>query len=78
MEEEENIEPKPTIYCGEPEETQPLNNESADEMFSSNEPIPAAEQPSTLNLQSLTPDMETHAHHLHKAPGHGWKHYFFE
>ena len=22
--------------------------------------------------------METHAHHLHKAPGSGWKHYFFE
>ena len=22
--------------------------------------------------------METHAHELHKAPGHGWKHYFFE
>ena len=22
--------------------------------------------------------METHAHHLHKTPGHGWKHYFFE
>ena len=22
--------------------------------------------------------METHAHHLHKSPGHGWKHYFFE
>jgi len=22
--------------------------------------------------------METHAHHLHKAPGQGWKHYFFE
>jgi hypothetical protein len=22
--------------------------------------------------------METHAHHLHNAPGHGWKHYFFE
>jgi hypothetical protein len=22
--------------------------------------------------------METHAHHLHKAPGHGWKHYLFE
>lgn len=22
--------------------------------------------------------METHAHHLHKAPSHGWKHYFFE
>ena len=23
-------------------------------------------------------NMETHAHHLHKAPSHGWKHYFFE
>jgi hypothetical protein len=22
--------------------------------------------------------METHAHEMHKAPGHGWKHYFFE
>src|SRR4249919_535821 len=22
--------------------------------------------------------METHADHIHKAPGHGWKHYFFE
>ena len=22
--------------------------------------------------------METHAHDLHKVPGHGWKHYFFE
>src|SRR5215468_3336524 len=22
--------------------------------------------------------METHAHHLHKAPGKGFKHYFFE
>ncbi|HLX92871.1 MAG TPA: hypothetical protein VKR32_14395 [Puia sp.] len=22
--------------------------------------------------------METHAHHLHKAPGSGWKHYLFE
>ena len=23
-------------------------------------------------------NMETHAHHLHKAPGRKWKHYFFE
>ena len=23
-------------------------------------------------------NMETHGHHLHKAPGHGWKHYLFE
>jgi len=25
-----------------------------------------------------TSNMETHAHHLHKAPGQGWKHYLFE
>src|SRR5215472_10677378 len=25
-----------------------------------------------------TENMETHAHHLHKTPGHGWKHYLFE
>jgi len=25
-----------------------------------------------------TENMETHADHLHKAPGHGWKHYVFE
>ena len=29
------------------------------------------------NLE-LTTQMETHAHELHKVPGHGWKHYFFE
>lgn len=26
----------------------------------------------------LIENMETHAHELHKAPGHGWKHYLFE
>src|SRR5450432_1234149 len=31
----------------------------------------------TYNLQH-TIQMETHAHDLHKAPGHGWKHYLFE
>jgi hypothetical protein len=30
------------------------------------------------NKQQATENMETHAHHLHEAPGHGWKHYFFE
>ena len=30
------------------------------------------------NPQSEIKAMETHAHELHKAPGHGWKHYFFE
>lgn len=28
--------------------------------------------------QLQTEEMETHAQHLHKAPGNGWKHYFFE
>jgi len=32
----------------------------------------------TSNLKSETANMETHAQHLHKAPGHGWKHYLFE
>jgi hypothetical protein len=31
-----------------------------------------------IHHKSDTEDMETHAHELHKAPGHGWKHYFFE
>jgi len=30
------------------------------------------------NDQKQTENMETHANHLHKAPGHGLKHYFFE
>ena len=36
------------------------------------------EQQPTSILKSETKNMETHAHELHKAPGHGWKHYFFE
>src|SRR5579864_3075045 len=32
----------------------------------------------TINPNQETRNMETHAHELHKAPGHGWKHYFFE
>ena len=35
-------------------------------------------QPETSNLKSETTNMETHAHHLHKVPDHGWKHYLFE
>jgi hypothetical protein len=30
------------------------------------------------NQQQSIENMETHANHLHKAPGHGWKHYLFE
>ena len=32
----------------------------------------------TLYKNQETKIMETHAHDLHKAPGHGWKHYVFE
>jgi hypothetical protein len=32
----------------------------------------------TTNTQLQTIHMETHAHHLHKAPGKKWTHYFFE
>jgi hypothetical protein len=35
-------------------------------------------QPETLNTKHEAEKMETHAHHLHKAPGHGLRHYFFE
>jgi hypothetical protein len=37
-----------------------------------------APQPSTLNIQPATIDMETHAHHLHHAPGKKFWHYFYE
>jgi len=39
---------------------------------------PVTKQPETSNQQPATQNMETHAHHLHKVPGQGWKHYLFE
>jgi hypothetical protein len=36
-----------------------------------------ATHPSTINNE-LPTNMETHAQELHKLPGHGFKHYFFE
>jgi len=32
----------------------------------------------TISSIQETQNMETHSHELHKAPGHGWKHYLFE
>lgn len=32
----------------------------------------------TINPNQESENMETHAQDLHKAPGHGWKHYLFE
>lgn len=52
----------------------PINPESEN---SPGQIIPANDtQP--VNLNQTTENMETHAQELHKAPGHGWKHYFFE
>lgn len=35
-------------------------------------------EPGNIATKQEIQDMETHAQELHKAPGHGWKHYFFE
>lgn len=40
---------------------------------SSSEPA-EAKRSATDNQKKSIENMETHAHHLHKAPGHGWKH----
>ncbi|MEP7254177.1 MAG: hypothetical protein ABI666_00305 [Ferruginibacter sp.] len=64
---------------------QPVNKDPTDETTSSAEPVTETEQRETNNLptgqageKQETDIMETHADHLHKAPGQGWKHYFFE
>jgi len=57
----------------------PVDMESANdpsqpqEKVISNHPAPQSDIP-TKEIS----DMETHAHALHKVPGHGWKHYLFE
>src|SRR5438876_2708680 len=35
-------------------------------------------KPTTSKQKPATENMETHAHHLHKAPGKKWTHYIFE
>ena len=57
---------------------QPVDKEPVDEISSSAEPVSEVDQLITQNPKLITEQMETHAHHIHKAPGHGWKHYFFE
>jgi hypothetical protein len=42
------------------------------------EEISSGKELSTLSPKQETPNMETHAHELHKDPGTGWKHYVFE
>src|SRR5205814_6494396 len=38
----------------------------------------ALDKQETNNQKQATENMETHAHHLHKAPGKNWTHYLFE
>lgn len=45
--------------------------------ISQDEIIPAKDT-ETINPNQEIENMEVHAHDLHKAPGHGWKHYIFE
>jgi len=54
----------------------PKDDASASQAAPENNAVPPP--PQTSNLKSETTNIETHAHHLHKTPGHGWKHYFFE
>ncbi|MDP4262525.1 MAG: hypothetical protein Q8941_08335 [Bacteroidota bacterium] len=42
------------------------------------DPSPHPLQPETSNTQPSTQNMETHAHHLHHAPGKKFWHYFYE
>jgi len=52
----------------------PINPQSenlSDDIISTN-------QANTVIPKQETENMEVHAQELHKAPGHGWKHYFFE
>jgi hypothetical protein len=39
--------------------------------------IPSA-KPDNLTPKQKSENMETHAHHLHKAPGNKFRHFFFE
>jgi len=52
----------------------PINVESEN----SSEEVNSIESTETSNPRKEIDNMETHADHLHKAPGHGWKHYVFE
>lgn len=52
----------------------PINNQSEN---SSDDNTPTKDT-ETITPNQDTETMEVHAHDLHKAPGHGWKHYTFE
>jgi len=57
-----------------------LKNEVSKNKMADENPANVISQirPQSTNPKSETVNMETHAHHLHKAPGRGLRHYFFE
>jgi hypothetical protein len=60
------------------EGTNPQNRDDNSNVNSSSSESTEAKRLAADNQQQSIKNMETHADHLHKAPGHGWKHYLFE
>ena len=48
------------------------------ELKSEQSSVKGQQQEKISQPEPQTSNMETHAHHLHKAPSDGWKHYLFE
>lgn len=55
-----------------------LGNPAHNRLGNTSEEIIPVKKTETINSYQETENMEVHAHELHKAPGHGWKHYVFE
>ena len=56
-----------------------LNQQSNEQEGEPKEPLPQPErQPLPIAIGTQPENMETHAHHLHKAPGKKLWHYLFE
>ena len=83
MSEEKNIQPgssKPQASSDLPTGQAGKQKHPSDETHSP-KPATSNQQPAFAEASAdkpATENMETHAHHLHKAPGHGLKHYLFE
>ena len=61
----------------EPGDQSAQNSTSSETETSSSEKV-SSTAPVAIIANQETENMEIHAHELHKAPGHGWKHYIFE
>jgi hypothetical protein len=55
-----------------------LDNPITNQLENSSDQITSNTNKDIINPIQETENMEVHAHDLHKAPGHGWKHYIFE